>query len=98
MGQGTVIGQEQEAMGIYIQAAHWKNLLEPGSLIQQIQDRPMAVILGCRNDPLGLIEQIIHKGFMLQDPTGDCNLVSFLINLTFGRGFHLPIDSHLLAF
>ena len=58
----------------------------------------MTVILGGRNDPLGLIEQIVHKGFMLQDPTGDCNLVSFLINLPLWRAFHLPIDSHLLAF
>ena len=84
MGQRPVIGQEQEAMGINVQAAHWKNLLEAGCLIQQVQDRLMAVILGRRNDPLGLIEQIIHKGFMLQDLTRNCNLVSLLIDLPLG--------------
>ena len=84
MGQRPVIGQEQEAMGINVQASHWKDLLEVGRLIQQIQNRPMAIILGGRNDSLGLIEQIIHKGFMLQDLTRNCNLVSLLIDLPLG--------------
>ena len=81
MGQLAIIGQKEQAVGINIQTADRKDFFLTGSLVQQVQNRLMTVILCRRNDSLRLVEKVVDEFFIGQPLARNNNLICCLINL-----------------
>ena len=86
MGQISVIGYQEQAFGVDIEAAHGKQVI-PHPAGNQIQNRPVPSVFRCGDDALRFMEHVIFVLCIGHDPPihGD----------HIGRGGNLPITLFL---
>ena len=87
MAQGSVVGEEEQALGVLVQPPHGKQAPAAQVLRQQIQHRFLVPVLGGGQQPRRLVEHQIHKGCAVHLPAvhGQPNPLRVKLVLRAGR-------------
>ena len=98
MSPGPVIGDEQEARRILVEAAYGK---EAGPLVlarQEADDRRRHVVFRSRYDAGRLVEHEINRRFIMDGLTVDGNGIGCRVDFLAAVAADGAIDSHVPAF
>ena len=98
MGPGPIIGDEQKARRIFIEAAYGK---KAGSLVlawQEADDRWRYIVFRRRHDAGWLVEHEINILFIMNSLTVDGYDIGFWVNFLAAVAADSAIDGHVAAF
>lgn len=73
VGQRSVIGEQEQPLGVLVQPPHGKQRPPPQMLGQQVQHRPLPGVLGGGDHPGGLVEHHINPLLRGNGPAIHCD-------------------------